>query len=69
VSERYDRFWVLNFDNSFASTSFVAWNFSVHQQLGVEFIYKSARPIQTEPISTKASEVDRLTQVNYRLRF
>jgi hypothetical protein len=66
LSARYDRFWSNGWDNGFAFTEFVAWDFSLRQQVGLEYICSNARPNQaTRP----AAEVDRLAQLNYRLRF
>lgn len=66
LSGRYERFWSVPRQNGHALTAFVGWDFSVRQQLAAEFVYANSRTAQ---LVRPLPEVDRLAQLNWRLRF
>jgi hypothetical protein len=77
LSARYDRFWIpssfagASSESGHAFTLFAGWSFTVRQQVAVECIYANARPAFANSPETESSrsEVNRLLQLNYRLKF
>lgn len=66
LSARYDRTWVRNWENAFGVTAFAGWDFGLRQQVALEHVYWSGRSLQ---IVRPRAQIDRLWQLNYRLRF
>ncbi len=66
LSGRYERTWTRNWDNTFTYTGYAGWSFGPQQEVSAEYIYTSAWPLQA---IRPRSQIDRLFQLGYRLRF